>query len=78
MPIITIKLAQREEPTSQEKKAELISRVTSLMVDVLAKRPEDVTVLIEELDPNNWGQGGLSATELRRRRAAYKPTSGAA
>jgi 4-oxalocrotonate tautomerase len=78
MPIITIKLAQREEPTSQEKKAELIARVTSLMVDVLAKRPEDVTVLIEELDPNNWGQGGLSATELRRRRAANKPTSGAA
>lgn len=76
MPIITIKLAQREQPTPREKKAELIARVTSLIADVLEKRPEDVTVLIEELNPDNWGQGGLCVTEVRRRRSASKANTG--
>jgi len=26
--------------------------------------------LIEELDPDNWGQGGITASEIRRRRVA--------
>jgi 4-oxalocrotonate tautomerase len=68
MPVVTIRLARRAEPTSAAQKQALISGVTRLMQEVLAKRPEDVTVLIEELDPDNWGQGGLTATELRRRR----------
>ena len=68
MPLITIRLARRAVPTTREQKALLISGVTKLMNDVLAKRPEDVVVLIEEIDPDNWGQGGESATVLRERR----------
>ncbi len=70
MPIVTIQLARREPPTSPDKKAELIAGVTALLVETLDKRPEDVVVLIEELDPDAWGQGGVTATELRRRRTA--------
>ena len=69
MPLVTIKLARREQATSAAQKADLIAGVTDLLVRTLGKRPEDVVVLIEELDPDNWGQGGLSATALRRRRA---------
>ncbi len=76
MPLITIKLAQREQPTPKEQKAELIARVTEVMVDVLGKRAADVTVLIEELNPDNWGQGGLSATVVRQARAAGKSQGG--
>jgi 4-oxalocrotonate tautomerase len=72
MPIVTIKLAKRQQATSSEQKSELISGVTALLVKTLGKRPEDVLVLIEELDPDNWGQGGVTATELRRRRVATK------
>ena len=72
MPLVTIKLAQRDPATSPEQKAELIAGVTALLVQTLGKRPEDVVVLIEELNPDNWGQGGVTATELRRRRAAAK------
>ena len=70
MPLVTIKLARSEPPTPTEKKAELISGVTALLVETLGKRQEDVVVLIEELDPNDWGQGGVTAAELRRRRTA--------
>jgi 4-oxalocrotonate tautomerase len=69
MPLVTITVAKREPATSPEKKAKLISGVTDLLVATLGKRAEDVVVLIEELDPDNWGQGGITATELRRRRA---------
>ena len=65
MPVITIQLAGRDPPTAADKKAELIAGVTRLMVDTLGKRAEDVVVLIEELDPDNWGQGGMTASQLR-------------
>jgi 4-oxalocrotonate tautomerase len=65
MPIVTIRLARREVPTTREQKAALIRGVTQLLQDVLAKRAEDVAVLIDEIDPDNWGQGGESATALR-------------
>jgi 4-oxalocrotonate tautomerase len=68
MPLVTIRLARREVPTTAEQKAQLIRGVTRLLQDVLAKRPEDVVVVIDEIDPDNWGQGGESATVLRQRR----------
>jgi len=69
MPVVTIRLARRSPPTTREQKETLIQGVTRLLVDVLAKRSEDVTVLIDEIDADNWGQGGESATVLRQRRA---------
>lgn len=69
MPIVTIKLARRDPPTPQDQKSELIAGITGLLVETLGKRPEDVIVLIEEVDPGDWGQGGVTAVELRRRRA---------
>ncbi|HEY6087453.1 MAG TPA: 4-oxalocrotonate tautomerase family protein [Burkholderiaceae bacterium] len=69
MPVVTIRLARRSPPTTREQKETLIQGVTRLLVDVLAKRSEDVTVLIDEIDSDNWGQGGESATVLRQRRA---------
>lgn len=68
MPVVTIRLARREAATTREQKAALIRGVTQLLQDVLAKRAEDVTVLIDEIDPDNWGQGGESVTVLRAKR----------
>ena len=70
MPLVTITLARREPATSPEKKAEIIAGITELLVETLDQRAEDVVVLIEELDPDNWGQGGVTASEIRRRRLA--------
>jgi|JI10StandDraft_1071094.scaffolds.fasta_scaffold320357_2 4-oxalocrotonate tautomerase len=70
MPVVTIQLARREPPTTGDQKAALIAGITRLLQDVLAKRPEDVVVLIQEIDPDNWSQGGETATALRRRRKA--------
>ncbi|MBM3588259.1 MAG: 4-oxalocrotonate tautomerase family protein [Alphaproteobacteria bacterium] len=68
MPLVKITLARRATPASPEKKAELIAGVTGLLVETLSKRAEDVVVLIEELDPDNRGQGGITASTLKHRR----------
>jgi 4-oxalocrotonate tautomerase len=68
MPLVTIKLARRDNPITREQKVALIAGVTQLLQDTLAKRHDDVVVLIEEIDPDNWGQGGQTATTLRQAR----------
>ena len=67
MPLVNIRLARRDLPTTATQKAALIAGVTQLMRQVLDKRPESVTVIIEEIDPENWGQGGEPVTVIRQR-----------
>jgi len=73
MPLINIRLARRDTPTSAQQKAELIAGVTELMHKVLAKRPESVVVIIDEVDPENWGEGGEPVTVIRQRRRQKAP-----
>lgn len=43
--------------------------VSELLRDVLNKPLESTFVVIDEVDTDNWGWGGLLALEYRRRRA---------
>jgi len=67
MPYVNVKITR--EGATPERKAELIRRVTQALVDVLGKNPETTVVVIEEVDTDNWGIGGVSVTERRRRRS---------
>ncbi len=64
MPLVNIKIAK--DNVTQEKKAELIKGATQLLVDVLGKNPQTTVVIIEEVDTDNWGIGGISVTERRK------------
>jgi len=64
MPYVNIKITK--ENVTPEKKAELISGVTSLLKDVLGKNPQTTVVVIDEVDTDNWGIGGIPVTERRR------------
>lgn len=68
MPLVNIRLARREQPTTREQKAALVAGITELMHKVLDKRPESVVVLIDEIDPENWGEGGELVSQIRQRR----------
>ena len=70
MPLVTLRIARRATPTSAEQKARLIAGITDVVQAVLDKRRESVTVIIDEVDPENWGEGGEPVTVLRQRRAA--------
>ncbi|GAB4433008.1 MAG: 4-oxalocrotonate tautomerase family protein [bacterium] len=65
MPLVNIKIAK--DNVSAEKKAALIKGATQLLVDVLGKNPATTVVIIEEVDTDNWGIGGESVTERRKK-----------
>ena len=68
MPLITVRIARRPEPTTAAQKAQLIAGLTDVVERVLDKRRDSVTVIIDEVDPDNWGEGGEPVTALRARR----------
>lgn len=65
MPYVNIKITR--DGVTAEKKAELIAGVTKLLADVLGKNPATTTVIIDEIDTDNWGLGGETVTERRKR-----------
>lgn len=76
MPYVSIQLTKESSPTSEaslngkgptaEQKAELIKGVTDLLAKVLNKNPATTFVVIEEIDLENWGVGGLPVSEYRK------------
>ena len=67
MPYVNIKVTGGREAPSAEQKAELIAGVTDLLARVLNKNPETTVVVIDEVDMDNWGIGGKSVTERRKK-----------
>lgn len=65
MPYVNIKITR--EGATAEQKAALIKGVTDLLVEVLDKNPATTVVVIDEVETDNWGIGGLSVTERRAR-----------
>ena len=63
MPYVNIQITR--EGATQEQKAQLIAGVTNLLVHILQKNPSTTHVVIDEVDLNNWGVGGLPVQEFR-------------
>jgi 4-oxalocrotonate tautomerase len=70
MPYVNIKITR--EGVSKAQKAELIHGVTDLLVRVLNKEPATTFVVINEVDVEDWGVGGLPVLEYREQRALVK------
>lgn len=66
MPYVNIQVTR--EGVSPDQKAKLIKATTDLLVDVLGKSPSTTFVVIEEVEMENWGIGGLPVKEYRARR----------
>ncbi|HXG29301.1 MAG TPA: 4-oxalocrotonate tautomerase family protein [Nevskiales bacterium] len=65
MPYVNIKITQEGATAAQKQK--LIEGVTGLLRDVLGKNPATTVVVIDEVATDNWGVGGESVTERRKR-----------
>ncbi len=65
MPYVNIR--STNENVTPEKKAVLISGVTELLRDTLGKNPATTLVVIDELSTDNWGIGGETVTQIRKR-----------
>lgn len=64
MPYVNIKIT-REGATAAQK-AELIKGTTDLLVRVLNKNPATTFVVIDEVEMEHWGVGGLPVEEYRK------------
>jgi 4-oxalocrotonate tautomerase len=77
MPIVTIQVTREgtkpgADSVTAEEKAALIKGASELLRDVLNKPFDSTFVIIEEVDTDNWGWGGLPALEFRRQRDRAK------
>ena len=75
MPMVNIQITRegsgpgRVSATAEEKAA-LIAGVSQLLLDVLGKPLASTFVIIEEVELENWGRGGLPVVEYRNQQAS--------
>ncbi|NML21419.1 4-oxalocrotonate tautomerase family protein [Pseudoflavitalea sp. G-6-1-2] len=68
MPFVQIDVTK--DGVTREQKAQLISGVTKLLLDVLQKDPDLTHVIIREVETDNWGLSGIQVTEKRKQSKA--------
>ena len=68
MPYVNIQVTR--EGVTADQKARLIKGATDLLADVLGKNPSTTFVVIEEVEMESWGIGGLPVEEFRARKLA--------
>ena len=64
MPYVNIKVTR--EGVTYAQKEQLIRGVTRLLVEVLNKDPNSTTVIIDEVETDNWGFKNETTTTLRK------------
>ncbi len=67
MPYVSVRLAG--DPPTAEQKAEVIEKITDVLVNVLDKNRATTVVVIDSVPTDNWGIGGETVT-VRRKKAA--------
>ena len=72
MPYVNVKIT-REGATAAQK-AEVIAGVTELLQRVLDKNPATTVVVIDEVETDDWGIGGLPVLEYRARNPRVTPS----
>lgn len=75
MPIVTIQVTRESAisgagSVTAAEKAALIKGASELLLKVLNKPLDSTFVVVEEVDLENWGVGGVPVVEFRRLHAA--------
>lgn len=66
MPYVHVRITR--EGSTREQKQQIIGGVTQLLVDVLGKEPATTFVVIDEVDFEDWGVGGMQVDDWRASR----------
>ena len=61
MPYVNVKITKGAVTKAQ--KQALVHDITTSLVNHLGKRPEHIHIVIDEIDPENWGFSGILTTE---------------
>ncbi|MEM8781742.1 MAG: 4-oxalocrotonate tautomerase family protein [Planctomycetota bacterium] len=63
MAYVNVKIT-RDGVTYEQKRA-IVADVTASLVKRLGKRPEHIHIVIDEVEPENWGFAGVLTDEYR-------------
>ena len=67
MPYVNVRITK--DGVTPEQKAQIVREITDTLGRVLGKRPEHTHVIIDEVDPENWGFAGMLTTEYRKQKS---------
>lgn len=71
MPYVNVKITKDGVTAAQKRK--IVADITQTLVTTLNKRPEHIHIVIDEVEPENWGFAGMLTPEYR---AQAKPRTG--
>ena len=63
MPYVSVRITR--DGVTAEQKRRVVEEITQTLVGVLGKRPEHIHIIIDEVEPENWGYAGMLTTEYR-------------
>ncbi len=66
MPYVNVKITK--DGVTPEQKRRVVADITRTLVENLGKKPEHIHIVIDEVEPENWGYAGMLTTEYRARR----------
>ena len=61
MPYVNVRITK--DGVTAEQKATIVKEITQTLQRVLGKRPEHTHIIIDEVEPENWGFAGMLTTE---------------
>jgi 4-oxalocrotonate tautomerase len=64
MPYVNVRITR--DGVTVEQKKQLVAEITDTLTRVLGKKPEHTHVVIDEIEPENWGFAGMLTTDYRR------------
>jgi 4-oxalocrotonate tautomerase len=67
MPYVNVRITK--DGVTTEQKAQIVAEITGTLQRVLGKRPDQTHIIIDEIEPENWGFSGMLTTEYRKRQA---------
>jgi 4-oxalocrotonate tautomerase len=75
MPIVTVQVTREgtspgADRTTVAQKTAIHKGVCKLLFEVLGKHPDDTFVIFQEVELDDWGRGGLTVPEYRKKKLA--------
>ena len=64
MPYVNVKITR--DGVTRAQKQQIVQDITSSLIKTLGKKPEHIHIVIDEIDPDNWGFAGILTTDYRK------------
>lgn len=63
MPYVNVKITR--DGVTPEQKRQIVEDITNSLVNTLGKKPEHIHIVIDEIEPENWGFAGMLTSDYR-------------